>query len=262
MNILIATQDAPLYLARFLEKFINIWNKNESGSIYILVASPYVNNSFLKELTKRYKLYGLNSFFKISFIILLNKFLSYLYLLKVVTSCYSIKNVIAKYSLKKVDSNSINEEIIIEFIKKQNIELVISIAYPEILIDQILEAPKYGCLNYHTALLPKYRGRQPLFWALFNDERETGITIHKMDKHIDRGEVVLQKSIDIDKLDTLNDLYTKTIAIGPELLYKGILELKKDNQNFINLKNTNERLYKFPDIKDGLMFRKKGKKFI
>ena len=58
---------------------------------------------------------------------------------------------------------------------------------------KILDAPKYGCINYHTALLPKYRGRQPLFWALLNNEKTTGITIHKMDEFIDKGELIIQK---------------------------------------------------------------------
>jgi len=261
MNILIATQDAPLHLAKFLEKFINIWMKNESGSISILVGSPYVENSFLKEISKRYQLYGFISFFKISFFVVSNKFMSYLNYLKIVTGCYSVKNVITKYSLNQVNVESINEKEALEFISNQNIELIISIAYPKILKNEILKVPKYGCINYHTALLPKYRGRQPLFWALYNDDKKTGITIHKMDESIDKGEVVIQKQINIENLDSLNDLYIKTVAIGPELLYKGVLELKKNNQKFHNLENTNERLYKFPDIKDGLMFRKKGKKF-
>ena len=262
MNILIATQNAPLYLAEFLEKFINIWIKNEQGSITIFRASPYVENNILKELKKRYRLYGLISFIKMSIFIAYNIFLSYLNNIRIIKKCYSVDNVIKKYSLVEFSSNSINSSELINYVNNKKIDLIISIAFPEIFKSEILYTPKHGCINYHTALLPKYRGRQPLFWALFNNEKETGITIHKMDKNIDKGMIILQQSISIENIDTINNLYKKTIGVGPELLYQATIKLRNNKENFINKKNTKEKLYNFPNAKDGLKFRQNGKKFI
>ena len=143
-----------------------------------------------------------------------------------------------------------------------NIDLIISIASLEIFNDNILDLPKYGCINYHTSLLPKYRGRQPLFWALYNNEVKTGITIHKMDKNIDKGEIILQEIIKIDPSDSLEDLYKKTVSIGPLVLYRGFQKLLDKDAIFSNIQDTNEKLFLFPNSNDGKYFRENGKKFI
>ena len=74
--------------------------------------------------------------------------------------------------------------------------------------------------------------------------------------------IILQQSISIENIDTINNLYKKTIGVGPELLYQATIKLRNNKENFINIKNTKEKLYNFPNAKDGLKFRQNGKKFI
>lgn len=101
-------------------------------------------------------------------------------------------------------------------------ELIVVAAYGQILPQAILELPRYGCLNVHTSLLPKYRGAAPIQWAILNDEAETGVTIMKMDAGLDTGDILTQQSVRIETSDTAQSLHDKLAAIGADLLVRTI----------------------------------------
>lgn len=99
-----------------------------------------------------------------------------------------------------------------------NIDLIVVAAYAQILPENILNAPKYGCINVHGSLLPKYRGAACIQAAIMAGDEETGITIMKMDKGLDTGPLLAQKSISIENTDTAGTLFDKLSLIGAELL--------------------------------------------
>ena len=92
------------------------------------------------------------------------------------------------------------------FLKKQNISLGIVVAYGQILKKNILEIPKYGWINIHYSLLPKFRGAAPIQRAIMNNEKETGISIMKIDEGLDSGPVCNQYSINILENENSEDL--------------------------------------------------------
>lgn len=109
-------------------------------------------------------------------------------------------------------------------------------AYGRILPDWMLAAPKYGCLNVHSSLLPKYRGAAPINWAIVNGETITGLTIMQMDTGLDTGDMLLQRSTSIGDEETTSELTPRLAEIGAsalletvDLLLKG--ELKPTPQN-------------------------------
>ena len=97
-------------------------------------------------------------------------------------------------------------------------DIIITCAYGQIIPDVILNYPKYGCINVHGSLLPKYRGGAPIHWAIINGEKETGITIMYMDTHMDSGDIISQRSIKIEEDDNLDSLYSKMSLLGRDLL--------------------------------------------
>ena len=163
-----------------------------------------------------------------------------------------------KYSITIAQNSTINSQEFIQDIKEKEIELVVSIASPTIFKGELLQAPAKGCINYHTGLLPKYRGRQPLFWALLNDEEEFGITVHFMNHNIDDGPIISQKKITIDHQDSLHNLYCKNIEQGPDVLVDSLEKI--DNEPCKN-ESTQATYYSFPKKQDSHKFRKKGKTF-
>ena len=97
-------------------------------------------------------------------------------------------------------------------------DLIAVAAYGQILPKAILELPRFGCLNVHTSLLPKYRGAAPIQWAILNDELETGVTIMRMDAGLDTGDILTQAATPIHAEDDAQTLHDRLGQIGAELL--------------------------------------------
>ena len=101
-------------------------------------------------------------------------------------------------------------------------DLIVVVAYGQILPGQILDLPRFGCLNVHASLLPKYRGAAPIQWAILNDEKETGVTLMKLDPGLDTGDILTRQATPIDADDDAQTLHDRLAAIGAELLLKTI----------------------------------------
>ena len=104
---------------------------------------------------------------------------------------YAIEKGLAVEQPTKIRKN----EEIIEKIKDLNPDLICVVAYGKIIPKEILEIPKYGCVNVHGSLLPKYRGAAPIQWAVLNGDRETGITTMFMDEGMDTGDIYCKKKL-------------------------------------------------------------------
>ena len=97
-------------------------------------------------------------------------------------------------------------------------ELIVVVAYGCILPKSVLEAPKYGCINLHVSLLPKYRGSAPVQWAVLNGDAETGVSIMQMDEGLDTGDVLACEKIAIDPEETSGELFDRVSAVGAKTL--------------------------------------------
>ncbi|MFQ5780293.1 MAG: methionyl-tRNA formyltransferase [Nitrospiria bacterium] len=105
-------------------------------------------------------------------------------------------------------------------------DLIIVVAFGQILPDVILQIPKYGCINLHASLLPLYRGAAPVQWALIQGEDETGVTTMQMDTGMDTGPILQQRSVMIDQDETADALASRLAVIGAELLVETVAHLK------------------------------------
>ena len=114
-----------------------------------------------------------------------------------------------------------------------NPDLIIVAAYGKILPKQILDIPKYGAINIHASLLPKYRGAAPIQHALLNGEKETGITIMQLDEGLDTGDIILQEKLEIEPKDTSAILLDKLFAKGASLLLEAIKQIKNGTAKMI-----------------------------
>jgi methionyl-tRNA formyltransferase len=101
-------------------------------------------------------------------------------------------------------------------------ELIVVVAYGQILPPEILALPRFGCLNVHTSLLPKYRGAAPIQWAILNDESETGVTVMRMDAGLDTGDILAQTTTPITPEDDSQTLHDRLAGLGAGLLAKTI----------------------------------------
>lgn len=105
-------------------------------------------------------------------------------------------------------------------------DLMVTAAFGQILSAENLEIPKYGCINVHGSLLPKYRGAAPIQWAVINGEPVTGITTMMTDVGMDTGDILLSRSVEIGPDETAGELYARLAGIGAEVLQETILRLQ------------------------------------
>lgn len=142
---------------------------------------------------------------------------------------FAIEKNIKIYQPLKVKNN-------IEFIqeiKDLNPDIICVVAYGKILPKEILEIPKLGCINVHGSLLPKLRGGAPIHHAIINGDKVSGITIQYMDKKMDRGDIISQRSINIDDNMILDDLYYKLSILGRDLLIDTLPSILNGTNNRI-----------------------------
>ena len=121
-----------------------------------------------------------------------------------------------------------NEEFI-NAIKKINPDVICVVAYGKILPKEILEIPRYGCVNVHGSLLPRYRGAAPIQWAALNGERERGITTMYMDEGMDTGDMILKEKVEIGEDETTGELWDRLSKVGGNLLVRTLNEIEKGN---------------------------------
>ncbi len=107
-------------------------------------------------------------------------------------------------------------------VAKAKPDMIVVAAFGQILPKEVLDLPKYGCINVHASLLPAYRGAAPIQWAIIDGQRETGITIMKMDEGLDTGDILLQKSIEIASDETGGTLHDRLADLGAEALCEAI----------------------------------------
>jgi methionyl-tRNA formyltransferase len=121
--------------------------------------------------------------------------------------------------------DDINSLDFIQHCRQLNVELAASVSPTQIFKEELINLTKFGCINIHTALLPKYRGLYPTYWAMACGEKTVGITIHYIEKGIDTGRIILQSEVKIPPRTTLDYMLTLTKLKGAELLVEAIRQI-------------------------------------
>ena len=253
MRIIIITQDDPFVLANNLRYLVKILPKHSKivGCV-VNDASPFgKKETFVQKAKKTYAVFGLKFFIHYSLKFLNTKFDKS----KKVDSVLNT-NDIPKIVLKK----HINHNESVDEIKKYKPDLLVSILGNQIFKNQIINLAPKGCLNLHTALLPKYRGLMPTFWVMKNDEKFTGVSVFYVDEEIDSGPIIIQEKVEIGNR-TQEELINYTKKIGMESIAKAIDLIEKDKVKLIKNDASQKTYFTFPTKEDVQVFKAKGKRF-
>lgn len=148
---------------------------------------------------------------------------------------YALENNLRIYQPEKVKGNT----KFIEEIKELNPDVICVVAYGKILPRELLEIPRYGCINVHPSLLPKYRGSTPIQTAIINGDKTTGVTTMYMNEELDSGDIILQEEIEINENQTAGELWNVLAKIGAKLLVETLNQIenntaprKKQGENY------------------------------
>lgn len=115
----------------------------------------------------------------------------------------------------------------VEYLRQYEADVFVVCAFGQILSSEILNMPKYGCINIHASLLPKYRGAAPIQWVIINGEKETGVTIMQMDEGLDTGDMLYTGSVEISSDETGESLHDKLSELGSNLIVEALDKLEK-----------------------------------
>lgn len=143
-----------------------------------------------------------------------------------------VKEKALELNLEVFQPDKVNSQESIEIIRDKNPDFIIVAAYGQILKRELLDIPKYGCLNVHASLLPKFRGAAPINWAIINGEVTTGISIMKMEEGLDTGDVISKEEIKIEDSDDYTSIHDKLANLGGEMIVEAMNDIIENNATF------------------------------
>ncbi|MDC0463669.1 formyltransferase family protein [Flavobacteriaceae bacterium] len=255
MKIFIITQEDSLVIPRNMQLLANANFIDIAGAC--IVESK---NSLSEKKSLFIKNFGFFQVAKMGFILTKNKIINGFDLLfgsKLLKNKKSVKSFCNYNNLLFCKVKNVNNNEFISKLKHLDLDLIVSFSAPSIFKSELLSLPKKGCINLHCSLLPKYSGILPSFWTLFNDEKETGATIHFMDDEIDNGDILGQKSVEILKADSMFDIIKRTKKTGGNLMVDVIYNIMTNNIKLIKNKVNHKKYNSWPTDLDFKNFAKK-----
>lgn len=143
-----------------------------------------------------------------------------------------VKETALKYGIPVFQPKKVRQAECIEELRRYGADIMVVIAFGQILPKEILEMTPYGCVNVHASLLPKYRGAAPIQWAVINGEDVSGVTTMQMDVGLDTGDMILKKEVVLDEKETGGSLFDKLSAAGAVLCVETLKALEEGSASF------------------------------
>ncbi len=173
-----------------------------------------------------------------------------------------VKKESLKKELQVLQPKNINSDEMIAKLAKMNLDLIVLVAYGQILSKELLELPEKGCINLHASLLPEYRGSSPIQQAILDGKDKTGITTMFMEEGLDTGDIIYQKEVEIKNGYNAGDLHDKLAEIGAGLLTKTVLDLKDNDLPTVSQDDSKSSYTAQLSKEDGLIDWEKSSQYI
>lgn len=260
MRLIFVTQEDPFYIKIFFETFFK--NYKDLQEIQGVVISRTMGRSLVKLMRQMYGLYGPVDFCRVGLRYAKKKILGSMLKKFYHRKFFDIVHVCNHYNIDVIRCNNINEPQMVESLKEKKLDVIVSVAAPNIFKAPLLSVPKWGCINIHNAKLPKYRGMLPNFWNMYFNEKTSAVTIHTMDPEIDRGKIILQREFDIMPDESLDELIKRTKALGALYLIEVLNSIKQGTIIYKDPDETETSYFSFPTRKDVKRFRRMGKRLL
>jgi methionyl-tRNA formyltransferase len=253
MKIVIITQADPFYLAKNIAYLANkLPSFVEIVGCVVNDVSPFgKRESFLKKAVKTYRVFGLRFFVRYGF----------RYVVSLVNKKNDVRSVLSELNIPIISLiGSINSRESLRLISDKSPDLLVSIGGNEIFKKPLITLVKHGCINLHTAPLPRYRGLMPSFWVLKNQEASTAVSVFFVDEGIDSGPILVQRQVAILG-QTQEELIEQTKKIGMDCINEAISKIAQGDLETIPNDNDGMTYFSFPTKEDVKEFKKAGAKF-
>jgi len=223
MKIFILTQPDAFYIPKLICRFC----EEVDDDIQIAGAAVLKGEIAAKNVSNYIRLLGIRGLLLNGFEFARYKALDLIDRNVEIPGVYSVRGALRANDIPEMTPQSINDKNFHQTLVAEGVDLVVSVACPEIVRKSLLNLLPEGVINIHGALLPKYRGKLPSFWVLANGEKETGVTVHYMNEKLDDGPIIIQKRVPISPQDTLHSLVLKSkVGYGASALAEAVHQIK------------------------------------
>ncbi len=173
---------------------------------------------------------------------------------------WSVRHLAQELNIPLLWISHVNAESLPPFLEQHPADLLVSLAFPQRIPLSIRKHFPQGGINVHTAPLPRYRGLMPAFWALYHDEPETAVTVHRLAEKLDQGEILLQRRVPIEETDSWDTLVKRTKQIAGSAVADTILRMEADTLRTAQPPQDDGSYFGFPTWADAREFRARGKR--
>jgi methionyl-tRNA formyltransferase len=257
MNIYLLTQPDAFYIPKLLDRFCN-----ELPTDVHVVGAAVLRGEIAAENVGDYlKLLGPTGTVLTGLDFARHLAMDVLDRLVDTSGVYSVGGALRKHGIPVSTPDNINAEAFLNTLRSLEVDLVISVACPQIVREPLLNLPPKGVINVHGALLPKYRGKLPSFWVLANGEEKTGVTVHYMNERLDDGPILVQKTVPIRGDDTLHSLVLRSkVGYGAPALVEAVRRIQDGSPETIENPESDATYFSFPTPGAIQRFRSNGRR--
>lgn len=260
MRIAVITQDDTFYIGRFFETFLD--TLPEQIDLRAAVVCRTMGKSPIKLAADLLEFYG-----PVDFARMLARYGTGKLLAQTVGRVsrrhpHSLTQLFRSRNVEVIPTQNVNGSALRKRLVEEKLDLIVSVAAPQIFKGKLLSTARMGCINIHTARLPKYRGMMPNFWVLYHDDKRSAITIHTMDVEIDRGKMLMQHEFEIDPQESLDQLIKRTKKLGAECMVRALTSIAERGLELHEFPEIEPSYFSFPRREHVRHFRRLGRKLI
>jgi methionyl-tRNA formyltransferase len=248
VRVVFATPEEPLAVPVFLEKIIP--DLREEIAAIAVVSPIYKRSSWMGQAKRFIDAFGVREF-----------------LVEAVQFGYrkarrrgSVRRIARSHGIPLLTPDDVNADEFLERLRDIDPDLVVSVSCPQIFGRELLELPRLGCVNVHSAPLPHYRGVLPTFWVLAQGEERTGVTVHYMTPGIDGGDILAQATIPIATDETLRSLMRKCKRVAAGLVLETVRRFRAGEVSTLPNPPDEGSYFSFPTRADVVRFKARGRR--
>jgi methionyl-tRNA formyltransferase len=250
LKVHFVTEDDPLYVVQFFETFFAAYPRAEIEIVGISIQAAF-NESRLSTARRVLAFYGPVSFARLCGRVAVRKLCR-----------RSIAQLTHHEGIALVPTESVNDLNFVQRVKSLEPDVIVSVAAPEIFREEILAAPRLGCINIHSGRLPTYRGMMPTFWQMRSGERNVTVTVHEMAAALDAGAVLGTAEWPVAEHDSLDRVMTAGKKEGAHLLIRVLRALAAGTVEPEELDLSTASYFSFPRRDDVAAFRRQGHRLL
>jgi len=257
MNLFLLTQPDAFYIPKLLDQFM----EEKPASANVVGAAVLPGEIAVENVPDYLRLMGLRGTVLNGLDFVRHEALDVLDRAVGMDGLYSVRGALRVHDIPEHSPENVNDPAFLNFLREQDVDLVVSIACPQIVREDLLKCPPEGVINIHGALLPKYRGKLPSFWVLANGEEKTGVTVHYMNEDLDDGPIIVQKEVPIRPYDTLHSLVLRSkVQYGAPALAEAVQQIANGTVETDDNPEGDATYFSFPDAEAIRRFRERGRK--